>query len=113
MSRIKDAEYRNRNLLDLAHLLPCQNCGWENGGSEPAHSNSQKHGKGMSHKAHDCYFAALCNVCHSWLDQGSGKDPTGLYSDDRADKQAMWRHAFDRTLLELWRRRLIEVRLRA
>jgi hypothetical protein len=84
--------YRNRKLLDLAHSLPCANCGMGQA-SEPAHSNSQRHGKAISRKADDMFFAALCHTCHGWLDQGSGKDPTGVWSDDRADKQAMWRAA--------------------
>src|SRR5690242_7404417 len=46
--------FRSRALLDLAHHLPCQWCG-RGTASEPAHSNQQKHGKGMSLKLHDCY----------------------------------------------------------
>lgn len=94
--------YRNRKLLDLAHSLHvCMHCGeWAESGLEPAHSNSQSHGKGMSIKAHDCYFAALCHKCHVHLDQGPGS---------REDKQAMWRAAFDRTLLTLWEQGKVRV----
>ncbi len=108
---LKDPEYRNRALLDLAHRddMECGNCGAV-GPCEPAHSNQQNHGKGASHKAHDVFFAALCHPCHAWLDQGIGEDPTGVWAGNRSDKQMMWRRAFDRTLLLLWRRRLVCVR---
>jgi len=93
--------FRSRPLLDLAHHLPCQWCG-AGVASEPAHSNLQRHGKGMSIKAHDCYFAALCHDCHSALDQGSR-----LSKQERMD---MWQTAFERTLLELWRRNWLTVK---
>ena len=107
---LKDPEYRNRKLLDLAHRIDseCANCGIE-GPMEPAHSNLLQHGKGMSHKSHDVFHAHLCHACHSWLDQGKGMDPTGVYSDSREDKQDMFRDSFDKTLLRLWRKGLIKV----
>lgn len=106
----KDPEYRNRALLDLAHRedSECGNCE-RPGPCEPAHSNMAQHGKAGSHKSHDPFTADLCHDCHAWLDQGIGSDPTGRWSDDRADKQAMWRLAFDRTLLRRWRLGLIKV----
>lgn len=106
----KSPEFRNRRLLDLAHRedAECGNCGSE-GPCEPAHSNMMQHGKGKSHKADDVFNAHLCHACHVWLDQGIGMDPTGTWTCDRADKQAMWRRAFDRTLLLMWRRGWIKV----
>lgn len=106
----KDTEYRNRKLLDLAHRdeNACGNCE-RPGPCEPAHSNMSQHGKGERRKAHDLFVAALCHDCHAWLDQGRGPDPTGLWSDDRADKQAMWRRAADRTWLRWWRLGWIKV----
>ncbi len=100
----KDDEYRNRALLDLAHRddSECGNCE-RSGPCEPAHSNMAQHGKGARHKSHDVFTADLCHTCHAWLDQGIGPDPTGRWSDDRADKQAMWRLAFDRTILRRFR----------
>ena len=92
--------YRNRQLLDLAHHLPCQWCG-EGVASEPAHSNHQRHGKGMGIKAHDAYFAALCHSCHAELDQGSRWT--------REERANIWQSAHDRTMLELWRRGWIRV----
>jgi hypothetical protein len=102
MERDKDPEYRNRKLLDLAHRLDtvCGNCG-AIGPCEPAHSN-------MS--VHDCFCAHLCSACHRWLDQGTGRDPTSIYTSERADKQMMFRRAMDVTLLRLWREGLIQVK---
>jgi hypothetical protein len=106
----KDPEYRNRKLLDLAHRLDavCGNCGRE-GPCEPAHSNMAVHGKGGARKAHDCFHAHLCAACHRWLDQGTGRDPTNIYTSERADRQLMFRRAMDVTLLRLWRDGLIQV----
>ena len=92
--------FRNRALLDLAHHLPCMHCG-QGEASEPAHSNASEHGKGMSIKSHDVYWAALCHTCHSQMDQGSRMS--------RQERRDMWRNAFDKTLLELWRRGWIKV----
>lgn len=107
---LKDIEYRNRKLLDLAHRddSVCGNCE-SDGPCEPAHSNMMDHGKGKSRKAHDVFHAHLCHRCHVWLDQGTGRDPTDTYSGDRADKQLMFRRAMDKTLLRLWRYGLIKV----
>lgn len=70
--------FRSRKLLDLAHRVhECQIqipgvCeGYSAHGCEPAHSNQQIHGKGMGHKADDCYHAAACHSCHAQLDQGT------------------------------------------
>ena len=105
------ANYRNRALLDCAHAIKgCLNCGaYVEHGCDPAHSNQQAHGKGVGIKAHDFMFAALCNQCHKWLDSGMSPDPTGRYMGDREDKQAMWRAAFDRTLLTLWEKGMVRV----
>jgi ferredoxin len=76
-------------------------CGIEDGTIVAAHSNQQIHGKGMGVKAHDCYVAALCFKCHAQIDQGT------LY--DKATKKDMWDLAFQRTILELWKREMIKV----
>jgi len=62
--------------------------------SEPAHSNWSEHGKGMSIKANDCYWAALCHRCHTSLDQGADMS--------RQERKDMWRDAYDKTQLWLW-----------
>lgn len=94
--------FRSRRLLDLAEGEPCMNCGAEDGTVVAAHSNLSRHGKGKSIKAHDCFIAFLCHRCHSWLDQGCGMDPTGVWGDSRTDREQMFRHAMDDTMLRLW-----------
>lgn len=105
------SNYRNRQLLDLAHrICECQNCGaYSPEGCEPAHSNQQRHGKGKSIKAHDCYFAALCHACHFWLDQSSKMSPCGRWGGHQADKRDAFHYAADKTLLLLWQNGWIKV----
>lgn len=106
----KDVEYRNRALLDLAHRHDafCSHCG-RPGPCEPAHANWSEYGKGERHKAHDCFWAAMCHACHGWLDSGSGRDPTDRYDATRADKREAWQAAFTVTVLWLWRNSLVQV----
>lgn len=98
----KHSPHRDRKLLDLAHQLhECTNCGhYIPEGLEPAHSNWSTHGKGASRKADDWAHAGLCNTCHSWLDSGSGDDPTGIWKD--TEKREMWRYAHDKTMRAYW-----------
>lgn len=65
--------YRNPKLLRLASEVECcTHCGARNHGQVVAcHSNSQRHGKGMSQKAHDLP-AYLCAECHDLLDGRKG-----------------------------------------
>ena len=65
--------YRNPRILALASECPkCCHCGRHNDGSiVAAHSNSQRHGKGMGLKAHDLP-AYLCQECHDLLDGRMG-----------------------------------------
>ena len=94
--------YRNRQLLDLAHrVTECQWCGQSTpDGCEPAHSNASWHGKGASIKAHDCYHAALCHDCHMHVDAGRR---------DRQIALEMWRAAFERTMLLYFRNGWLKV----
>lgn len=78
------------------------NCGAEDGTVVAAHSNQQKHGKGMSIKAHDCFVAFLCAKCHHEIDQGSR-----LSKDERQD---LWQKSFEKTLLHLWQTDRITVK---
>lgn len=61
--------HRDRKLLDVAHDAPCMlqlgtnGCG--NNASVPCHSDMQKHGRGHSHKSHDCLAVAGCPSCHA------------------------------------------------
>lgn len=94
--------HRDRALLDLAHKLhDCTNCGrFVTEGLEPAHSNWSTHGKGGMRKADDLFHCAVCHTCHSWLDQGIGTDPSGIWQD--TEKREMWRYAYDRTQRAYW-----------
>lgn len=78
--------YRNKNLLQAAKDAPrCFACGLPNTGTVvAAHSNQQRDGKGMGHKAADYRVAYLCHDCHDIIDNGSLK---------RLDAQLMWESA--------------------
>lgn len=80
--------YRNRRILDEARNHPCQVCGADDGTIVAAHSNSQRHGKGMGIKAHDivCY---ACATCHRFIDQGSAP---------RAVREQVWLDAARKSL---------------
>lgn len=89
--------YRNRNLLDLAHRVnECQIqipgicIGYSVEGCEPAHSNWGVHGKGGALKAHDHFHAASCHPCHAAIDQGR------VLSEE--DRKHYWQRGFERTL---------------
>lgn len=62
----------NPALLKMAQGKPCLlrvKCdGSPSETTVAAHSNSQKHGKGMGRKADDCYTVWACARCHTWLD---------------------------------------------
>jgi len=76
-----------KHLMNVADL-PCQNCYIE-GQTQAAHSNWAEHGKGRGIKASDEYTAALCQTCHTELDQGSH-----LSKDQR---RQMWNRAYEKT----------------
>lgn len=92
---------RSRPLLDLAHRVNycqvqipgvCQT--YSEHGCEPAHSNQQRHGKGMGHKADDCFHAAACHACHAELDQGRKLT--------KVERRDYWQAGFERTLRLYW-----------
>ena len=60
----KPNKYRNKKLTQSAKNERCVSCGANDGTIVWAHSNSQKHGKGMGTKAHDLFGAYLCHECH-------------------------------------------------
>lgn len=98
--------FRSRKLLDLAHEAPCMLqiegvC--QNGlnPSVPAHSNSQRHGRGVGHKSADCFVVAACTACHSWLDTGGAT---------RSDKQERFLQALERYWLWLWENEKVTVK---
>lgn len=87
--------YRNRKLLDLAHKLnDCPLCGkYREEGLIPMHSNHQRHGKGMGHKAADHFHGAGCDECHKKIDSGA------ISREEKAD---LWQRAFELTLTRYW-----------
>lgn len=97
----KNPRFENRKLLDLARGMPCQGCGNQDETIVMAHSNFAIHGKAKSMKAHDCFVAALCMRCHSWLD--SGTTNYQLLAPTREDKLEFFRRASEATMLYLWR----------
>lgn len=95
-----------KDLRDLARGQPCQFkipgvCNHDDSTSVWAHSNELRHGKGRGIKAHDCYGAIGCSSCHAWLDNDMAAS--------RSEKQAVFRDAFEATLLFLWTHGLIGV----
>ena len=87
---------RSRALMKAYLLIPCQNCGNDDGTVCGAHSNFGAHGKGRGIKADDNRAASLCWTCHTRLDQGH------LLS--AAERFAMWWAAHVKTVRELVRR---------
>lgn len=62
--------YRNKKLTQSAKEESCVACGADDGTIVWAHSNYQRHGKGMGIKAHDLFGCYLCHRCHQKLDLG-------------------------------------------
>ena len=102
---IERGMHRDRKLLDLCHDAPCmlrvdKVCRSGINPSVPAHSNLQRHGRGHSHKSHDCYAVPGCIECHAWLDTGPAS---------REAKEFAFMAALERWLLYLWRNGLVKV----
>ena len=95
MSFQKFQYVRSRKLLQAVASLPCQHCTRE-GYTQAAHSNQSIHGKGRSIKASDVFTAALCDVCHAALDQGSHMT--------KEQRVTLWGDAHVKTVRELVRR---------
>lgn len=87
------SNYRNKKLKQSAKHESCVSCGADDGTIVWAHSNSQKHGKGMGIKAHDLFGCYLCHKCHLIYDIGH---PSGYQTDKKLD----W-------FLEMWERSMI------
>jgi len=60
--------WRSKKLTQSAKHESCVACGADDGTVVWAHSNEQRHGKGMGIKAHDLFGAYLCHRCHSYYD---------------------------------------------
>lgn len=91
--------WESEALTVAVRAYPCQHCGADDGTVCAAHANWSEFGKGGTRKADDIYIAAMCFRCHTWLDQGKGKDPTGVWDD--TEKKEVWLRAFIKTLLLL------------
>lgn len=86
--------YRNKLLLEVCRILPCQHCGAQDGTVVAAHSNQLRDGKGRGLKAYDYRVASLCFSCHATLDQGKE-----LAKSERVE---MWEEAHRKTIGELF-----------
>jgi hypothetical protein len=61
--------WRSKKLRESARHESCVSCGANDGSVVWAHSNFNRHGKGMGIKAHDLFGAYLCHRCHSMFDR--------------------------------------------
>ena len=95
--------YRNKKLLELARLLPCQHCGIEDGTVVAAHSNQLRDGKGRGLKSSDFRIASLCFRCHAEADTSS--------TLSKVARIEMWEQAHRATIGELFERGLVVVKL--
>jgi cytochrome c553 len=94
--------YRNKKLLEIARLLPCQHCGIEDGTVVAAHSNQLRDGKGRGLKSSDFRIASLCFRCHAEADTSS--------TLTKVARIEMWEQAHRATIGELFERGLIVVK---
>lgn len=92
--------YRNRQLLNLAHTMPCMaefphQCTGHDG-CEPMHSDHHIFGRGGWHKSHDFAFAAGCHNAHVYL--------TAKVNDELSREQKFfdWLRAYVKTQAWLW-----------
>ena len=102
IARPKHQYVRSKKLMEAYRKIPCQNCYIE-GQTQAAHSNWAEHGKGRGIKASDEFTAALCQKCHTELDQGAR-----LTKDQR---RMLWQMAHQKTVnklkgLNLWPKEL-------
>lgn len=88
----KFSYFRSKAHLKNVANLPCQNCYIE-GQTQAAHSNWAEHGKARSLKASDEFVAALCQTCHTELDQGSRLS--------KEQRRQLWDQAYERTKQKL------------
>jgi len=95
--------YRNKKLLELARLLPCQHCGIEDGTVVAAHSNQLRDGKGRGLKSSDFRIASLCFRCHAEADTSS--------TLTKVARIEMWEQAHRATIGELFERGYLVVKL--
>lgn len=95
--------YRNKQLLEIARKLPCQNCKIEDGTIVAAHSNQLRDGKGRGIKSHDYRIASLCFKCHLELDQGSKMS--------KNERLEFWEEAHRKTIALLFEEGFLTVKV--
>ena len=64
------SNWRSKKLRESAKHEVCIMCQANDGTVIWAHSNMQRHGKGLGIKAHDLFGAYLCHKCHHEYDNG-------------------------------------------
>jgi hypothetical protein len=92
IARPKFNYFRSRKHLMNVAELPCQNCYIE-GQTQAAHSNWAEHGKARGLKASDEFTAALCQKCHTELDQGARLS--------KEQRRMLWQMAYQKTVNKL------------
>ena len=95
--------YRNKKLLEIARLLPCQHCGIEDGTVVAAHSNQLRDGKGRGLKSSDFRIASLCFRCHAEADTSS--------TLTKVARIEMWEQAHRATIGKLFEQGYLVVKL--
>lgn len=96
---VKREYVRDKGLREAYRLIPCQNCGRDDGTVCCAHSNWAIHGKGGAIKADDSCGASLCSGCHvPLLDQGARLS--------KSERQELWWTAHVRSVSTLVERGL-------
>jgi 5-methylcytosine-specific restriction endonuclease McrA len=86
-----------KKLFAAVAELECQLCGRH--GTQVAHSNQSKDGKGMSLKSYPWRVAALCPACHVEIDSGKNLS--------KAERIEQWDEAHRKTIGQLFERGLI------
>jgi hypothetical protein len=89
---------RSPALMKAYRLIPCQNCGKDDGTVCGAHANWAEFGKGRGIKASDQFAASLCFTCHGELDAGAVMG--------KAERYTLWTLAHVKTVRELLARGL-------
>lgn len=78
-------------------VLPCQRCGRH--GTQVAHSNQLRDGKGRGLKSYPWRVAALCPECHVEIDSGAHMS--------KEERRNAWDEAHRATIGELFARGLV------
>ncbi len=94
--------FRSPKLLKAAKDQPCVLCG-ARGTTVACHLRSVEFGSGTGIKCPDCLTAWLCQPCHDWIDNRSGK---ATYEE----RGAAWERAFKRTVVQWFEQGIVEVR---